>query len=201
MPRRKRTKGEGALAKEIRERLRELYLKDTGKGWSQRTLAKEIPVSFQTVNGWFREPPAMPGITALVAMARRHNLNLNHLLLGEGLPLRGQAVTAGSLEEGLRAHIVAELRGEAEIAEVEDVLRIIGPPLGSITGQARDELERVRRIRRQIATDAEEARLALVGRNEETKKRWVQAGHAASAPARTGSLHRRDRPSPSSGSA
>src|SRR5262245_32276106 len=98
MPRQKRSKEELALARGVRERLREQYLKKEGMGLSQRMLAARIPISFQTVNGWFGNPPAMPAVTALVALATRDNLNLNHFLLDQEPPLRGQVAMPESLE-------------------------------------------------------------------------------------------------------
>jgi transcriptional regulator with XRE-family HTH domain len=190
MPRQRQSKQEVALARGVSGRLREQYLnKKKGMGLSQRKLAERISISFQTVNGWFRDPPAMPAVTALVALARKDTLNLNHLLLNEGTPLRGQLATPSSLEETLRAHIVAELRRDADIREIEDVLRIMGSPLRSATEQARTELNRVRRIRGQIRTDADEAQWALRGRNEAAKRKWIDVDRKPPDESRGGSFN------------
>lgn len=189
MPRRKRSKEERALARGVRDRLRGWYLNEKRMGLSQRKLADRIKISFQTVNGWFGNPPAMPAVMALVALATRDKLNLNHFLLDDGPPLRKQIAMPDSLEEALRAHIAAELGRDAEVGEVEDVLRIMGSLLSAITQQSHAELERLRRIREQIRTDAEEARWSLRGRNEHAKQKWIHADQKSPDGSRGGSFN------------
>jgi hypothetical protein len=111
MPRKKRGRREVALAKAVTERLRTRYLSGPD-GISQGDLARRLFLKPQTVNGWFANPPAIPDVYTLVALAERDNWNLNHLLLGDGPPLRGQTMAPPSLATAVRDHVAAELRAE-----------------------------------------------------------------------------------------
>jgi len=108
MPREQRGPVERKLAKAIRERLREHYLKGPD-ALSQRELAERLQLTFQTVNAWFRNPPAMPDVATLHKIARLANWNLNYLLLGEGEPLRGPVPVPIDESALLRRHAEAEI--------------------------------------------------------------------------------------------
>src|SRR5438046_6643462 len=110
MPPRKRSKDVIALAKEIIERLREHDLKGPDAR-TERDLADHLGLPFQTVNGWFTRN-AMPNADTLIALAERDGLNLNHFLLGDGPPLRGQTMMPTELAAGVRAHVVAALHAD-----------------------------------------------------------------------------------------
>jgi len=111
MPRKKRGRKQIALARAVSERLRTRYLRapdDIG----EVGLARRLQLKPQTVSGWLANPPAIPDPYTIVALAEWDNWNLNHLLLGDGPPLRGQTMLPTDLATAVREHVAAELRRE-----------------------------------------------------------------------------------------
>jgi transcriptional regulator with XRE-family HTH domain len=185
MPRPKRSKKAIAFAKEVREQLRALYLSGADR-LSQRQLAKRAGSTFQTVNGWFQPTPALPGVLPLVALARRDNVSLNHLLLSDGPPFRGQMVMPKDLETALRAHVLAELRRGASADEARSALAFGGSPLRVVMDHYRTGLTKARAIRSELLEDiaaAAKGRRAHHHRNQEAIERWT-ADAADRRPAR-----------------
>jgi transcriptional regulator with XRE-family HTH domain len=186
MPRPERSEKDLAFARKVRERLRAQYLSGA-EGVSQRQLAKRAGSTFSTVNGWFREPPALPGVVALAALARRDNLNLNHFLLNEGPPLRGQVVMPKDLEAMLRAHVLAELKRDASPDEARSAIALGGSPLRGLIDRYRDQVKKAREIRKELLEDIaaeDEARRAHHRRNQDTTARWIAADPKHRSPSR-----------------
>ena len=70
-------------------------------------MKRELGVPHNTASGWLRSRPSIPKMEWLIRLARKKNLNLNWLLLGEGPPLRQPA--RHNVWSDLRETLVAEL--------------------------------------------------------------------------------------------
>src|SRR5574341_519710 len=93
-----------------------------------------------TIRGWLREKkPRLPFTPALLTLAQQTDASLNHLLLNEGPPLRGQIATPQDLEANVRAHIEAELGREASPDEIRGALCYLGREPGSDKSRATNE--------------------------------------------------------------
>src|SRR5579859_1513258 len=132
-----------------------------------------------TISGWLRsKKPRLPFTPALLKFARKTGASLNHLLLDEGPPLRGQVAMPADLDAAVRAHILAELQQEATPDELRGALRYLGreagpdkaraalrvdrdgrdvSPLQVLTDLCRAEIPGIRELRRQIKADLDQS--------------------------------------------
>lgn len=81
-------------------------------------MEEDLEASHSTVAGWFHPDPSTMDTVSLVRLARKKNLNLNWLLLGEGPELRG--ISEGDVWERLRETLVAELVSHGESRAVAE---------------------------------------------------------------------------------
>jgi hypothetical protein len=98
---------------EIRERLRQ-HIRSWGGSVAEFQRKTGIPK--HTLDGWLHSSdPKTPNTPQLIKLARKVNLNLNWLLLGELPELREAPAVAGDLEQRLRARVIATLRSRTDI--------------------------------------------------------------------------------------
>jgi len=102
-----------AEARAIRDRL-QLYVRSNYK--SRLAFERRLRVSHATVTAWFGTDPAIPDTVHLLTLARKENLSLDWLLLGEGGELRGTAVPSNDLGNSVRKWLVAKLVSEGTVS-------------------------------------------------------------------------------------
>jgi hypothetical protein len=87
-------------------------------------MSRELGLPHNTASGWLRSNPSVPKPEWLIRLARKQNLNLNWLLLGEGPPLRQPA--RDNVWSDLRETLVAELVSRG--AKIGDAQRCVPLP-------------------------------------------------------------------------
>src|ERR1051325_9712184 len=141
----------------FQQRVREAIQRRYGSVYA---LEKAGVIPKPTIRGWLRKTqPRLPFTPALLTFARETNASLTHLLLGEGPPLRGQVAMPDDLETALRAHILAELARDAGTDEYQDAARAASSALLWVVERCREELQRIRRLRKELKEDFEDGRL------------------------------------------
>lgn len=85
---------------------------------------RRIGVSQSTVSGWFGREPHTPDVAQLLVLARKANLSLNWLLLGELPQLLGTPQSGKGTSEHFRQAVIGELvaRGVAHRTELEELV-------------------------------------------------------------------------------
>lgn len=116
---------------------------------SRLAFENAIGLAHATVTGWFSNPPRTPETPHLVTLAKKANINLNYLLLGEGTVLRENGVQANDLAEQLRARVVAELRS-VENAPVDQIEVTVPPPADVLRQVIEDYRERLQANRETV---------------------------------------------------
>ena len=118
-------------AKEINARLRE-FIDDR---FSRAEFEVRSGIPHTTVTGWFGKRFRVPDASHLLKMARKLNLNLNWLLLGEGdqeghdgpePELRAMKLTKSQLEDEVRTYLAAELE-TLEGGPTDDIETLLPP--------------------------------------------------------------------------
>ena len=89
-----------AIADRLRDFVRDRYP-------TTNRMNRELGLPHSTASGWLRSVPSIPKPEWLIRLAKKQNLNLNWLLLGEGTPLRQPA--RDNVWSDLRETLVAEL--------------------------------------------------------------------------------------------